>query len=121
MQMLIFIAHGSRDPNWRASIEKMIEPLQLEFGENQVRLAYMECSPPTLKDVVECAISGGAQKVSIVPLFLTDEGHVERDIRPVVDRIQKDHDTIKVELLPPVGHHMLFGKLLREVAEQVIP
>lgn len=118
--MLIFIAHGSRNPNWRASIEEMIKPLQRQFGENRVHLAYMECSPPTLQDVAECAIRDGAQKLSIVPLFLTNEGHVDRDIRPVVNRIQADNDTIAVELLPPVGHHELFGKLLREMADQSI-
>ena len=117
--MLILIAHGSRDPSWRASAEKLIASLQADLGRDDVRLAYMECTPPTLMDAASDAVRAGADRVSVLPLFLTGEGHVARDVRRLVDEVREAHTSVEVELLPPVGQHRLFVELLRNIAAEV--
>lgn len=116
--MLILIAHGSHDPHWRASVEKLIEPIQAGLGRDAVRLAYMACTPPTLLDAAADAVSVGAKRVRVLPLFLTEEGHVVRDIRPLIDDVRRAHGEVEVELLAPVGQHPMFGELLYKIAEQ---
>jgi len=116
--MVIFIAHGSRDPGWRASVEAVIKSVQADLGPDRVRLAYMDCTPPTLMDAASDAVGTGAASIQVVPLFLTEEGHVDRDVRPMVDELRQLYGTIEVELLPPVGRHPLFRELLREIALQ---
>jgi len=116
--MLILIVHGSHDPRWRASVEKLTKTLQADLGRDKVRLAYMRATPPTLMDVAADAIQAGARRIRVLPLFLTGEGHVDRDIRPMVEQIRKAHSPINVELLPPVGQHPMFRELLREIAVQ---
>jgi sirohydrochlorin cobaltochelatase len=78
----------------------------------------MECSPPTLMDVVNDAVEQGATRISVVPLFLTREGHVERHIQPMIDQLRERHGQIDVELRPPVGQHQLFRDMLRTIAVQ---
>jgi sirohydrochlorin cobaltochelatase len=116
--MVIFIAHGSRDPDWRASVEAVIKSVQADLGPDRVRLAYMDCTPPTLMDAASDAVGTGAASIQVVPLFLTEEGHVDRDVRPMVDELRQVFGTIEVTLLPPVGRHPLFRELLREIALQ---
>jgi sirohydrochlorin cobaltochelatase len=58
----------------------------------------------------------GAKRIRVLPLFLTAEGHVDRHIRPLVERLRDDHAPVDVELLPPVGQHPLFRELLHKVA-----
>jgi sirohydrochlorin cobaltochelatase len=116
--MVVFVAHGSRDPQWRASVESLIESVQSDLGRDNVRLAYMDCTPPTLMDVATDAVRTGATSIRVVPLFLTEQGHVDRDIRPEVDQIREAFGKIEVQLLPPVGRHPLFGELLRKIAVQ---
>ena len=116
--MLILIAHGSRDPRWRASVEKLTESLQADLGPDRVRLAYMKCTPPTLLDAASDAVRAGAKRIRVLPLFLAGEGHVDRDIHPLVDQLRKAHGSVEVELLPPVGQHRLFQKLLYKIAIQ---
>jgi len=114
--MLIIVAHGSHNPSWRASVEKLTESLQVEVGSGKVRLAYMQCTPPTLLDVASDAVRVGVKRIRVLPLFLADEGHVLRDIRPFVDQLGKAFGSLEVDLLPPLGRHPLFKKLLCEIA-----
>ena len=113
--MVIFIAHGSRDPKWRASVGAVIESLATDLGRDRVGLAYMDCAPPTLMDVASKAVQAGATSLRVAPLFLAEEGHVDRDVRPMVEQLRERFDGVEVELLPPVGQHALFREMLREI------
>ena len=115
--MLVLIAHGSNDPHWRASVERLAESLGAEFGEDKVRLAYLAYTPPTLMDVAADAVRSGVKRIRVLPLFLTARGHVDRDLRPLIDRLRKAHEAIEVELLPPIGQHRLFRELLGKIVE----
>jgi sirohydrochlorin cobaltochelatase len=110
--MVIFIAHGSRDPRWRASVEEVFASVQGELGPDRVGLAYMDCAPPTLLDVASEAIQRGVEKVRVLPLFLAPEGHVDRDIRPLVDEVRRVHPSLEVTLLTPMGQQPLFRDFL---------
>jgi sirohydrochlorin cobaltochelatase len=114
--MLILIAHGSRDPRWRASVERVTAALQEDLGKEQVGLAYMDCAPPTLMEVATAAVAVGVQKIRILPLFLAVEGHVERDVVPLVDQVRTALDAVEIELLEPVGQLPPFRDLLRRIA-----
>lgn len=114
--MLILIAHGSHNPAWRASVEHVVESLQAEVGVDTVRLAYMDCAPPTLLDVATDAVQRGVEAVRVLPLFLAAEGHVDRDIRPLVDQLAEAHPSLRVELLAPMGQQPLFRTFLHRLA-----
>lgn len=116
--MLILVAHGSRDPNWRASVESMTEAVQADLGPNKVRLAYMDHTPPTLAQVVSEVVQTGVLRVRVLPLFLADAGHVDRDIRPVVEQLRRNHGSVEVEMLPALGQHRLFREFLAKVAAE---
>jgi sirohydrochlorin cobaltochelatase len=116
--MLILIAHGSRNPRWRAAVEKLPASLQADLGPDRVRLAFMECTPPTLMDVASEAVRVGVERIRVLPLFLTAEGHVTRNIRPLVDQLREAFGHVEVDLLQPVGQHPLFGELLYKIAAE---
>lgn len=115
--MLILVAHGSHDPKWRASVERLSESLEADLGPGRVRIAYMDCTPPTLEDVVSEAVRLGTVHVRVLPLFMADEGHVDRDIRPLVEQVRGTHQSVELELLPAVGQHPFFLEMLARIAE----
>jgi sirohydrochlorin cobaltochelatase len=51
----------------------------------------------------------------VLPLFMASQGHVEGTIVPMVDQLRESLGSIEVELLPPVGQHPSFLKVLREI------
>jgi sirohydrochlorin cobaltochelatase len=118
--MLILIAHGSRDRRWRSSVERVVDSLRRELGDDAVRLAYMERTPPTLMDVVSEAVAGGVTGFKVLPLFLAEEGHVERDIRPLVDSVRRAFPQAEIEQLRPVGQDPEFREALARIAQRTL-
>lgn len=116
--MLILIAHGSREPRWMASVEKLAHSLQTNHGQDRVRLAYMQFAAPTLIEVVSHAANSGQTKIRVLPLFLTLGGHVARDIQNQVDQARQAQPDIDIQLLPPVGQHPLFNELLHTIVAE---
>ena len=116
--MLIIVAHGSQDPSWRASVESVTESLQADLGAEKLRLAYMDHTPPTLDDVVTEAVQAGLRRIRVLPLFLANEGHVDRDIRPAVEEVRAVHQSAEIELLPAVGQHRFFREMLAKITEE---
>jgi sirohydrochlorin cobaltochelatase len=116
--MLIVIAHGSRNPAWRASVERQVEKILADLEPDSFRIAYMELSPPTLMDVVSEAVQHGIVRIRVLPLFLAAEGHVENNVYPLVTQAREAFSSVSIELLPPVGQHRLFRELLRTIATE---
>jgi sirohydrochlorin cobaltochelatase len=116
--MFILFAHGSNDARWRAAVEGMIDTLRRDVEHTEIRLAYLSCTPPSLPDVIDDAARAGVTSFRVLPLFLTSEGHVLRDLQPLVDSIRSSHAGIRIDLLPPVGQHPLFRDLLRNIVAQ---
>ena len=119
-RMLIVVAHGSRNAAWRASVERQVETLRDELGPGSLRLAYMELSSPTLLDVISETVQTGIIRIRILPLFLAAEGHVEKNIRPMISQAREEFASVDIELLPPIGQHRLFRELLRTLATEEI-
>ena len=116
--MLILMAHGSPNSKWREALERLIEELQAEVREVEVRLAYMECAPPTLMDVVSVAVESGVTEFRVLPMFLAAEGHVQRNVVPLVAEVRAAYSSAKVELLPVLGEHRAFREFLSMVARE---
>jgi sirohydrochlorin cobaltochelatase len=117
---IILFAHGSRDPLWIETFEKLALELAMEIGVENVALAYMEFAVPSLADAVLDAEEGGVRRVKILPLFLSAGGHVSRDIPRLVNRARREHPRLEIELLPPVGEYPLFRSMVREIASSAI-
>ncbi|MFO7895124.1 MAG: NAD(P)-dependent oxidoreductase [Longimicrobiales bacterium] len=116
--LLVLVAHGSRDPEWGRPLEELTANLAETLGTENVRLAYSQFTSPPLEDVVAGA-GPEIRRVRVLPLFMTAHGHVERDIRPAVDALRRAHESLEVELLPPVGELPSFRILLAELAREV--
>ncbi|MCW4631835.1 sirohydrochlorin chelatase [Marinomonas rhodophyticola] len=50
---IILLAHGSPDPLWKQPFESLYQQVAQAYGENNVSLAYMELTAPSLEDVID--------------------------------------------------------------------
>jgi sirohydrochlorin cobaltochelatase len=114
--MMILIAHGSRDPRWRASLERLADVVQQESPGSEIRLAFMQFTGPTLPEVVEEGWSRGVKDFRLLPLFMATAGHVDKDIRPLVAGLAERFPEGRIELLAPIGEHALFHELVTRIA-----
>ena len=114
--MLILIAHGSRDARWRESLESLTHAVQSSSPEDEVRLAFMQFSGPTLAEVVEEGWRMGIRTFRLLPLFMATAGHVDKDIRPLVGELAQRFPGVTLDLLTPVGENPLFHELVKSIA-----
>lgn len=114
--MLILIAHGSRTPEWRGSLEKLTESVRSVDGSASVRLAFMQFAGPTLPDVVEEGLEEGVREFRLLPLFMASAGHVDNDIRPLVADLRDRHPEARFHLMTPVGELPEFHRFLQDFA-----
>lgn len=118
--VLILAAHGSRNRSWGAPLESLTATIQAELGEENVRLAYVQFGTPALDAAIAEAANGGAGAIRVLPLFMTGEGHVDRDIRPLIQRLREAYPHLDLELLEPVGESAPFRNALLEIARETI-
>ena len=116
--MLVVVAHGSRNPAWCSSVERQIEIVQADIGRQEIQLAFMELSSPSLEEVVSGAVDTGENFIQVLPMFLASEGHVEKDVQPEVERLRLKFTSAEIELLPPLGQHPLFLAMLKTIATE---
>ena len=115
--MLILMAHGSRDPQWRKSLAELAAAVQSGSPGEEVRLAFMQFSGPMLPTVVEEAWERGISEFRILPLFMASAGHVDKDIRPLVAELAERFPAVRFDILTPIGEDPLFQELIPRLVD----
>jgi len=118
--MLVLIVHGSRDARWRGSLEALTGKVEERLGDEEVRLAFMQFTGPTLEEVIDEGVNGGQGRIRILPLFMATAGHVEKDIVPLVQDLARKHPGVDFMLLTPVGEDILFPSLIEDIAKRTL-
>jgi sirohydrochlorin cobaltochelatase len=113
--LLVLMAHGSRDPRWRQPFEALVSRLP----HRTVALCYMEMAEPTLAQVIDQFRP--TQSVTILPLFMAAGAHVANDIAALADSLKVEHPSLTVSILPPVGEHSEVQAALLSVIQPHLP
>jgi len=113
--MLILVAHGSRDPQWRSSLEGLAEAVKAKMQNEEVLIAFMQFDGPTLSDVVKEAVQAGHESLRLLPLFMASAGHVDKDIKPLINDLARTYSGVEFILMTPVGEDDLFPRLIVDI------
>jgi sirohydrochlorin cobaltochelatase len=100
---LVLFAHGARAPAWAAPFERLRELAAARLPDCTVSLAFLELMTPLLPDEVARLVTGGATRITIVPVFLGLGGHLQRDLPALVERLRAQHPQLSIEVAGPVG------------------
>jgi len=109
---IILLAHGSPDPLWKQPFESLYQQVAQTYGENNVSLAYMELTSPSLEDVVE-ALGNEVRHIAVLPLFLAVGRHLRHDVPAQIATLQTAD--LHIELLPPIGDDDLVKQAMQTV------
>ncbi|MBD2386998.1 sirohydrochlorin chelatase [Cylindrospermum sp. FACHB-282] len=115
----LLVFHGSRDPRPEIAMQQLAKLVckKLPDNEQMVGVAALELSSQPLHEQIrqfaQTCLACGCDRLKIVPLFLLPGVHVITDIPTEVALAQQAiaQDMI-IDLLPYVGTHPSFGKLL---------
>ncbi len=99
---VLLIAHGSRNPAAQTDHERLCARVADVAGV-PVHPAYLELAEPGIADAIAAAVTAGADRVRLVPLFLHSGNHVARDIPGIVESARADHPGVVIDLDEHVG------------------
>jgi sirohydrochlorin cobaltochelatase len=116
MNAVIVLAHGSRDPLWRAPVEAVAEKIRDADTSVQVACAYLEMCGPDLPTAVEAAMAKGAARVRVLPLFFGMGKHAREDLPVLLQQLGQQHPGVRCECLPAAGEDPRLADLLAQIA-----
>jgi sirohydrochlorin ferrochelatase len=109
---LLLVAHGSRHVEANADLEHVVRQLRWR-GYPLVVAAYLELAEPGIIAAADQCVELGAERVVLVPYFLSAGVHVRRDLAAARAELAGKYPHIEFLLAEPLGRH----PLLLEVVE----
>ncbi len=112
---LLLIAHGSRQEAANADLLHVAAALRTR-GWPIVVASFLELTEPGIEDGGVHCVEQGAERVILVPYFLSAGVHVRRDLAAARAKLAERFPAVEFRLAEPLGQHPL---LLDVVAERV--
>lgn len=100
---IILFAHGARDPEWAAPFRRIAARLREARPGLPVQLAFLELMQPALADAVAAMAADGITRVTLVPLFLAQGGHLKEDLPRLLDEIRGSHPGVTFDVTQAIG------------------
>lgn len=100
---VVLFAHGARDPDWARPLERIAQALARLRPGCTVRLAFLELMRPSLEEAVAQLAAEGVRRVTVVPAFLGQGGHVRHDLPRLLEATRAAHRSLRIDVHPAIG------------------
>jgi sirohydrochlorin cobaltochelatase len=100
---LLLFAHGARDPSWAEPFLRIVKRLNERHPDTRVAIAYLECMDPTLEAAIGGLVLEGVRRVTVVPLFLAQGGHLKQDLPKLIEELRRDHPSLRIAVTQAIG------------------
>ena len=120
MKALLVVAHGSRREASNDEVRQLCARIQEKNGNEEfdvVRAGFLELADPSIPEGIEQCIRLGAERVVVLPYFLSAGRHVSEDIPAEVDKARAANPHVAIHLAPYLGSAPGVARLLVELAE----
>lgn len=114
---IILFAHGARDAEWARPFHRIRSILDARLPAIPVELAFLENMRPTLMEAMETLARRGAERVTLVPLFMAQGGHLRKDLPEIVRQACAANPGVLVRTASAIGD---VDALLEAIAAWVI-
>ncbi|MES2316781.1 MAG: CbiX/SirB N-terminal domain-containing protein [Pseudomonadota bacterium] len=100
---LVLFAHGARAASWAVPFERLRELTQARMPDVPVSLAFLELMAPRLPEHVASLAAQGVTTLTIVPVFLGQGGHLQRDLPLLVEQLHAAYPHLAITVAGAVG------------------
>ena len=113
MTGLVIFAHGSSVEAANDAVARVTERMAVEGGYSLVETAFLEMAEPDLRKAVARLAARGADRIVVIPYFLTLGIHLRRDLPRIVEELAGVYQGVRIDVTEPLdGHPSLVGILL---------
>ena len=114
---LVLFAHGARDAQWSEPFRAIRQAVAKRRPDLTVELAYLELMQPVLGDCVAQLVKNGHDRIIVAPLFLSQGGHLKKDLPRLLKDLSARHAAAEITVLPPIGE---VTELLDAISEWLV-
>jgi sirohydrochlorin ferrochelatase len=115
---IVVFAHGSKVESANEAVRAVAAELARLGGYELVEAAFLELAGPDLKGAIGRLVMLGAERVVVIPYFLTLGRHAAEDLPALVAEVEAVHPGLSVVVTAPLdGHTAMPGILLDRVRE----
>lgn len=104
---ILLIAHGSRLPSANDDLRQLAARLRERFPGHVVEIAFLELTEPTIPQAAAACVRQNANRVLMLPYFLSAGTHVTEDLRGFQAEFRQTWPHVQFDLCPPLGLHPL--------------
>ncbi len=115
----IVFAHGSSVESANEAVRKVAREAAAASGWQAFETAFLGGGEPLLPSAAERLIGQGADRIVIVPYFLTLGLHLERDLPALVAEIRQAHPDLRIDVTAPLDGHPGMVRAVVDRAKEV--
>jgi sirohydrochlorin ferrochelatase len=115
---LLLIAHGSRHQEANDDLHALVEDLRKAGAYAIVEASFLELAEPSIDMAGTACVGQGAERVILLPYFLSAGVHVKRDLQRHRDELAQQFPGVEFLLAPPLGWHPLLREIVTQRAKE---
>jgi sirohydrochlorin ferrochelatase len=115
---LLLIAHGSRNSDANDDLNALAEEVRNRGAYAIVVASFLEMAEPSIDAAGQQCVAQGAERVILLPNFLSAGVHVERDLQDFHERLSVRFPAVEFVLAQPLGRHPLLLEIVQERARE---
>jgi sirohydrochlorin ferrochelatase len=115
---LIVFAHGSSVESANEAVRAVARELAASTGR-MVEPSFLEGGTPDLSGAVAVCRARGAERVVVLPYFLTLGLHLQRDLPRLVDSARAANPGVIIDVALPLDGHPALIEALKDRASEV--
>lgn len=119
MTGFIVFAHGSRIESANQAVREVAEQMAAS-GQHVVEPAFLELGAPDLSGAAARLIARGADRIVVIPYFLTLGTHMQRDLPRLAHESSQAHGGIEIQITSPLDGHPALVQALLDRASQAL-
>jgi len=96
---IIILGHGSRRKEVGHSFRVLVDRIAKRVPGAGVVPAFFSLGTPTLEQQVDLLLGRGVTRIVIMPYFLYNGVHVEKDIPALVAGLKREHPDVRFSVL----------------------
>ncbi|MED0755824.1 sirohydrochlorin chelatase [Aneurinibacillus thermoaerophilus] len=105
MQAVLFVGHGSRDPQGNEEILRFVDGIKQEIPVPVVETCFLEFAEPDVMQGLDACVVRGATYVAVVPMMLFPAGHSKIHIPAALDIAREKYPHVRFIYGRPIGIH----------------
>ena len=113
---VLLISHGSRHPDANRDLDYFAAALRERGSYAIIEPAFLELAEPNIEEGVANCLRQGAERVILLPYFLSAGIHVRRDLTGICHRLASAYPHVQFRLAEPLGRHALLLEIIEERA-----